>query len=160
MCSLRFENNLFTIEGVRFASISKKTPLSKLSFAFVSLSLPLLGSFIFASKTSMLVWCSLKPAENELKTTHIMSDKNLIMKTSFHQFNNTRHIIISLLKHWLDTVTKNTFLCFKLGVNSLQLPPNAHILTPFFQKTVFFSKIFFGKPPSKFLEVCLNSEYM
>ncbi len=29
-----------------------------------------------------------------------------------------------------------------------------------FQKTVFFSKIFFGKPPSKFLEVCLNSEYM
>ncbi len=31
---------------------------------------------------------------------------------------------------------------------------------PFFQKTVFFSKIFFGKPPSKFLEVCLNSEYM
>jgi hypothetical protein len=42
MCSLRFENNLLTIEGVRFASISKKTPLSKLSFAFVSLALPLL----------------------------------------------------------------------------------------------------------------------
>jgi hypothetical protein len=42
MCSLRFENNLFTIEGVRFASILKKTPLSKLSFAFVSLALPLL----------------------------------------------------------------------------------------------------------------------
>jgi hypothetical protein len=39
MCSLRFENNLLTIEGVRFASISKKTPLS---FAFVSLALPLL----------------------------------------------------------------------------------------------------------------------
>jgi hypothetical protein len=36
MCSLRFENYLITIEGVRFASISKKTPLSKLSFAFVS----------------------------------------------------------------------------------------------------------------------------
>jgi hypothetical protein len=33
---------LLTIEGVRFASISKKTPLSKLSFAFVSLALPLL----------------------------------------------------------------------------------------------------------------------
>ncbi len=43
MCSLRFENNLPTIEGVHFASISKKTPLSKLSFAFVSLALPLLG---------------------------------------------------------------------------------------------------------------------
>jgi hypothetical protein len=43
MCSLRFENNLLTIEGVRFASISKKTPLSKLSFAFISLALPLLA---------------------------------------------------------------------------------------------------------------------
>jgi hypothetical protein len=42
MCSLRFKNNLLTIEGVRFASISKETPLSKLSFAFVSLALPLL----------------------------------------------------------------------------------------------------------------------
>ncbi len=42
MCSLRFENNLLTIKGVRFASIAKKTPLSKLSFAFVSLALPLL----------------------------------------------------------------------------------------------------------------------
>jgi hypothetical protein len=42
MCSLRFENNLLTFEGVRFASISKKTPISKLSFAFVSLALPLL----------------------------------------------------------------------------------------------------------------------
>ncbi len=42
MCSLRFENNLLTVEGVRFASISKKTPLLKLSFAFVSLALPLL----------------------------------------------------------------------------------------------------------------------
>ncbi len=40
------------------------------------------------------------------------------------------------------------------------LPSNAHIATPFFQKTVFFSKIFLGKPPSKFLEVCLNSEHM
>jgi hypothetical protein len=42
MCSLRIENNLLTFEGVRFASISKKTPLSKLSFTFVSLALPLL----------------------------------------------------------------------------------------------------------------------
>ncbi len=35
-------SNLLTFEGVCFASISKKTPLSKLSFAFVSLALPLL----------------------------------------------------------------------------------------------------------------------
>ncbi len=42
MCSFRFKNNLLSIEGVRFASISKKTPLLKLSFAFVSLALPLL----------------------------------------------------------------------------------------------------------------------
>ncbi len=46
MCLLRFENNLLTMEGVRFASISKKTPLSKLSFAFVSLALPLLANTI------------------------------------------------------------------------------------------------------------------
>jgi hypothetical protein len=42
MCLLRFENNLLTIASVRFASISNTTPLSKLSFAFVSLALPLL----------------------------------------------------------------------------------------------------------------------
>ncbi len=42
----------------------------------------------------------------------------------------------------------------------LDVPSNAHISTPFFQKTVFFSKICFGDPPSKFLEVCLNSDYM
>ena len=43
MCSLRFENNMLSSEGVRFASISKKTQLLKLSFAFVSLALPLLA---------------------------------------------------------------------------------------------------------------------
>jgi hypothetical protein len=48
MCTLRFENNLLIIEDVRFASISKKTPLSKLSFAFVSLALPLLVTRFFA----------------------------------------------------------------------------------------------------------------
>ncbi len=47
MCSLRFENNFLTIEGVRFASISKKTPFSKLSFAFVSLALPLLEGSLY-----------------------------------------------------------------------------------------------------------------
>ncbi len=51
MCSLRFENILLTIEGVRFASISKKTPLSKLSFAFVSLALPLLTKTVWFSYT-------------------------------------------------------------------------------------------------------------
>jgi hypothetical protein len=54
MCSLRFENNLLSSEGVRFASISKKTPLSNLSFAFVSLALPLLlgirNTYIYAHK--------------------------------------------------------------------------------------------------------------
>ncbi len=33
------------------------------------------------------------------------------------------------------------------NASSTLVPSNAHILTPFFQKTVFFSKIFFGKPP-------------
>jgi hypothetical protein len=42
MCSLHFENIFLSSEGVRFASISKKTLLSKLPFAFVSLALPLL----------------------------------------------------------------------------------------------------------------------
>ncbi len=42
MCSLRFENNLLSSEDVRFVSISKKTLLSKLLFALVSLALPLL----------------------------------------------------------------------------------------------------------------------
>ena len=53
MCSLRFENNLLTIEGVRFASISKKTPLSKLSFAFVSLALPLLVMYTESRQESL-----------------------------------------------------------------------------------------------------------
>jgi hypothetical protein len=54
MYSLRFENNLLTIEGVRFASISKKTLLSKLSFAFVLLALPLLiGPLSSTSVTHM-----------------------------------------------------------------------------------------------------------
>jgi hypothetical protein len=45
---------------------------------------------------------------------------------------------------------------------AISVPSNVHMLTLIFQKTVFFSKIFFGKPPppSNFLEVCLNSEYM
>ncbi len=51
MCSLRFEDNVLTIEGVRFASISKKTPLSKLSFAFVSLALLLLDNNTAVSST-------------------------------------------------------------------------------------------------------------
>ncbi len=55
----------------------------------------------------------------------------------------------------LNAITRNV-----LNKAYLMVPSNAHISTPFFQKTVFFSKIFFGKPPSNFLEVCLNSEYM
>ncbi len=57
MCSLCFEINLLTIEGVRFASISKKTPLSKLSFAFVSLALPLLvGTSVRAEEVQLPEW--------------------------------------------------------------------------------------------------------
>ncbi len=57
MCLLRFENNLLIIEGVRFASISKKTPLSKLSFAFVSLALPLLLKCITCKRYAMSSNC-------------------------------------------------------------------------------------------------------
>jgi hypothetical protein len=37
--------------------------------------------------------------------------------------------------------------------NDPDIPSKAYISPPFFQKIVFLSKIFFGKPPSKFLEV-------
>ena len=47
MCSLCFKNNLLTIEVVHFASISKKATLSKLSFAFVLISLPLLAQKLY-----------------------------------------------------------------------------------------------------------------
>jgi hypothetical protein len=40
MCSLRFESNFLTIEGVGFALILKKTPLSKLCFASVAITTP------------------------------------------------------------------------------------------------------------------------
>ncbi len=61
MCSLRFKNNLLSSEGVRFASISKKTLLSKLSFAVVSLALPLLvGSFLLNFFVALIFpYCSL-----------------------------------------------------------------------------------------------------
>ncbi len=62
MCSLRFENNLLTIEGV--ASLRLISPLSKLWFPFVSLALPLLVQLALFSndsglKTGML--CLLSP---------------------------------------------------------------------------------------------------
>jgi hypothetical protein len=76
LCSLRFENNLVTIKGVRFASISQKTPFAKLSFAFVSLELPLLLSTViwkfpkydfkfFLKVTSMLLYVSASTANAE-----------------------------------------------------------------------------------------------
>ncbi len=55
------------------------------------------------------------------------------------------------------------FFWLQIGLDTVELmnyrqtPIFRH---PFCQKTVFFSKICFGNPPSKFLEVCLNSEYM
>jgi hypothetical protein len=77
MCSLRFENNLLTIEGVRFASISKKTPISKLSFAFVSLALPLLsvwadiGAAVFLNVCSTNILAQYKENQNVSSTTPI-----------------------------------------------------------------------------------------
>ncbi len=43
---------------------------------------------------------------------------------------------------------------------SCNIPSNSHISTPFFRKTVVFSKICLGSPPYKVLEVYINSEYM
>jgi hypothetical protein len=60
MCSLRFENNLLSSKGVRFASISKKKLLSKLSFAFVSLALPLLDDKICLQEKKQLNWLGTK----------------------------------------------------------------------------------------------------
>ena len=45
--------------------------------------------------------------------------------------------------------TEWVFLYPSNSTNIWYIPADAHISTPFFQKTVFFSKIFFGKPPSK-----------
>jgi hypothetical protein len=86
MCSLRFENNLLTIEGVRFASISKKTPLSKLSFAFVSLALPLLvgsalacckacsGSILFSARQHIeVLFAEQSSYENNQETSAVIS---------------------------------------------------------------------------------------
>ncbi len=67
----------------------------------------------------------------------------------------------TFLSNWTFTYKKKkTILLTGFFHVYKTVPSNAHILTPFFQKTVFFSKVFFGKPPSKFLEVCLNSKYM
>jgi hypothetical protein len=78
MCSLRFENNLLTIEGVRFASISKNTPLSKLSFAFVSLSLPLLESTNSATSASSLTLTTLNPKYNEMERRKLQVSRRVI----------------------------------------------------------------------------------
>jgi hypothetical protein len=40
MCWFSFESNLLTIEDVRFALISKKTPLLKLCFTSVAITTP------------------------------------------------------------------------------------------------------------------------
>jgi hypothetical protein len=76
MCSLCFENNLLTIEGVRFASISKKTPLSKLSFAFVSLALPLLDMLHFLVSETKL--CTLQGLECIRLLNEIICDFDLV----------------------------------------------------------------------------------
>jgi predicted molibdopterin-dependent oxidoreductase YjgC len=53
------------------------------------------------------------------------------------------------------TVVTYYVYCVK-GVNTVKRT----YFDTLFQKTVFFSKICFGSAPSKFLEVCLNSEYI
>jgi hypothetical protein len=55
-----------------------------------------------------------------------------------------------------------TLVKYKVSWTSLQL--SRTVKRPYFD-TVFsensvFSKMFLGKPPSKFFEVCLNLEYM
>ncbi len=59
---------------------------------------------------------------------------------------------------WEDKTAEITFGGGQTAVTGLtkvspmvEIPSVARISTPFFQKTVFFSKIFFGKSPSKFL---------
>jgi hypothetical protein len=48
----------------------------------------------------------------------------------------------------------------RYNFSRIYIPSNAYILTLIFRKTVVFSKICLGTSLSKFLEVCINSEYM
>jgi hypothetical protein len=73
---------------------------------------------------------------------------------------NPQKTFLMLLKGDRTTVAPVAPAFRVLFCEDNRVPSNAHILTTFFQKTVFFSKICFGNPPSKFFEVCLNSEYM
>jgi len=50
-----------------------------LCYARFSWKLSVKVVFIFSSKTSILVWCGLKQAENEPKTTHV-SDPGLSLR--------------------------------------------------------------------------------
>jgi hypothetical protein len=51
---------------------------------------------------------------------------------------------------WANNVIQLTAFSTQASFsNSMFIPSNAHISTPFFQKTVFFSKICFGNPPLK-----------
>jgi hypothetical protein len=80
MCSLRFENNLLAIEGVRFASISKKTPLSKLSFAFVSLALPLLDTALHLLYQRAVRQKFSTPGISELSVQNIRDSGEMLSK--------------------------------------------------------------------------------
>jgi hypothetical protein len=90
MCSLRFENNLLTIESVRFASISKKTPLSKLSFAFVSLALPLLVMVVLSinplslySPPSLEFCCPLQPLSSKTSERQLPAPSHILPLYAF-----------------------------------------------------------------------------
>ncbi len=78
--------------------------------------------------------------ENERKVTrHIqrIRRKHLSVNAEFGEFR-------------VVCGTKNHLRMRRIRVNNLYIPSNAQISTPFFQKTVFFSKICFGNPPKIF----------
>jgi hypothetical protein len=91
----------------------------------------------------------------------------LFLKGSFHLYSKIIIVVVLLDRPNKDKTAPNSLeigsqQCKTKSIYQLteDVPSNTHTSTPFFQKTVFFSKIFFGKPPSKFWRVCLNSEYM
>jgi hypothetical protein len=71
-----------------------------------------------------------------------------------------KDLMLPLLKNCIvQKIPDWPFLSRENLMSSIQ-PSKAHILTPFFRKTVVLSKICLGSPSLKFLEVCINSEYM
>jgi hypothetical protein len=78
MCSLRFENYLLSIEDVRFASISKRTPLSKLWLAFVAI-------------TMLMYWCESYQDYDSSESANVFSNFLLVMSNT-GQIGNLFHL--------------------------------------------------------------------